>query len=188
MYCGKAEHSAKNCQALAKVQSPIAILASSSNEEPFQSYAPLPVKLGSAKTLQEVKALLDMGAMRNFISSSLAQQLGLQEGPSAWVTLANKSHTKVARIEGNLGVKVGVNHFDIRVSYLSNLAFPLILGFPWAKTAKAVLNLESMTLSTQKEGITSSIPFDQTGHKGILTPEDTINVLALKKISQAQTL
>ncbi|KAJ9076513.1 retrotransposon-like protein 1 [Entomophthora muscae] len=44
-----------------------------------------------------------------------------------------------------------------------------------------------MTLSTQKEGITSSIPFDQTEHKGILTPEDTTNILAaLKEISQAQ--
>ncbi|KAJ9065441.1 hypothetical protein DSO57_1019620 [Entomophthora muscae] len=42
-----------------------------------------------------------------------------------------------------------------------------------------------MTLSTQKEGVTSSIPFDQTGHEGILTPEDTINVLAgLEEISQ----
>ncbi|KAJ9053814.1 hypothetical protein DSO57_1020542 [Entomophthora muscae] len=125
--------------------------------------------------------------MGNFISSSLAQQLGLQEGSSAWVTLANKSHTKVTRIKGNLGVKVGSNHFDIRVSSLSNLAFPLILGFPWAKTAKAILNLDTMSLSTQKEGITFSIPFNQTVHKGILTPEDTINVLAtLKEISQAQ--
>ncbi|KAJ9068133.1 retrotransposon-like protein 1 [Entomophthora muscae] len=44
-----------------------------------------------------------------------------------------------------------------------------------------------MTLSTQKEGVTSSIPFNQTGHEGILTPEDTINVLAaLKEISQPQ--
>ncbi|KAJ9051810.1 hypothetical protein DSO57_1001058 [Entomophthora muscae] len=73
------------------------------------------------------------------------------------------------------------------VSSLSNLAFPLILGFPWAKTTKAVLDLDSMTLSTQKGGITSSIPFNQTEHKGILTAEDTLNVLAaLKEISQAQ--
>ncbi|KAJ9062851.1 hypothetical protein DSO57_1006299 [Entomophthora muscae] len=73
------------------------------------------------------------------------------------------------------------------VSFLSNLAFPLILGFPWVKTAKAVLNLDSMSLFTQKKGITSSIPFDQTGHEGILTLEDTINVLAaLKEISQPQ--
>ncbi|KAJ9053901.1 hypothetical protein DSO57_1019833 [Entomophthora muscae] len=44
-----------------------------------------------------------------------------------------------------------------------------------------------MTLSTQKEGVTSSIPFNQTGYEGILTPEDTINVLGtLKEISQAQ--
>ncbi|KAJ9083384.1 hypothetical protein DSO57_1035239 [Entomophthora muscae] len=44
-----------------------------------------------------------------------------------------------------------------------------------------------MTLPTQKEGVTSSILFNQTGHEGILTPEDTINVLAaLKEISQAQ--
>ncbi|KAJ9050100.1 Nuclear receptor-interacting protein 3 [Entomophthora muscae] len=178
MYYGKAGHSAKDCQALAKVQSPIALLASSSNKEPSQSYAILPVKLGLAKTPQEVKALLDTGAMENFISSSLAQKLGCQEGTSAWVTLANKSLTKVTRIKGNLGVKVGSNCFDIRVSSLSNLAFALILGFPWAKTAKTVLNLDSMTLSTQKEGITSSIPFNQTGHKGILTPEDTINNIA----------
>ncbi|KAJ9066428.1 hypothetical protein DSO57_1009672 [Entomophthora muscae] len=73
------------------------------------------------------------------------------------------------------------------VSSLSNLAFPLILGFPWAKTAKAVLNLDPMTLSTQKEGVTSSISFDQTGQKEILTPEDTINVLAaLEEIAQPQ--
>ncbi|KAJ9059702.1 retrotransposon-like protein 1 [Entomophthora muscae] len=46
-----------------------------------------------------------------------------------------------------------------------------------------------MTLFTQKEGVTSSIPFDQTGHEGILTPEDTMNVLAgLKEISQPQFL
>ncbi|KAJ9049968.1 hypothetical protein DSO57_1018997 [Entomophthora muscae] len=144
------------------------------------------VKLGSAKTSQEVKALLDTGAIGNFISSSLAQQLGLQEGPSAWVTLTNKSRTRVTKIEGNLGVKVRNNQFDIMVSSLSNLAFPLILGFPWAKTSKAVLDLDSMTLSTQKEGITSSIPFNQTENKEILTAEDTLNVLAtLKEISQA---
>ncbi|KAJ9090446.1 hypothetical protein DSO57_1002752 [Entomophthora muscae] len=125
--------------------------------------------------------------MRNLISSSLAQQLGLQEGPSAWVTLANKSRTRVTKIEGNLEVKVGNNPFDIMVSSLSNLPFPLILGFPWAKTAKAVLDLDSMTLFTQKEGITSSIPFNQTDHKGILTAEDTLNILAtLKEIFQAQ--
>ncbi|KAJ9067736.1 Retrotransposon-derived protein peg10 [Entomophthora muscae] len=187
IYCGKAGHSAKDCQALAKVKSPTALLDSSSNKEPSQSYALLPVKLGSSKTSQEVKALLDTGAMGNFISSSLAQQLGLQEEPSSWVTLANKSCTRVTKIEGNLGVKVRNNQFDIMVSSLSNLAFPLILGFPWAKTAKAVLDLDSMTLSTQKEGITSSISFEQTEHKGILTSEDTLNVLAaLKEISQAQ--
>ncbi|KAJ9083022.1 hypothetical protein DSO57_1019514 [Entomophthora muscae] len=73
------------------------------------------------------------------------------------------------------------------VSSLPNLAFPLILGFPWAKTAKAVLDLNSMTLSTQKEGITLSISFNQTEHMIILTAEDTLNVLAvLKEISQAQ--
>ncbi|KAJ9055226.1 hypothetical protein DSO57_1005926 [Entomophthora muscae] len=44
-----------------------------------------------------------------------------------------------------------------------------------------------MTLSTQKEGVTSSIPFDQTEYEGILTPEDTINILTtLKEISQSQ--
>ncbi|KAJ9057943.1 hypothetical protein DSO57_1017778 [Entomophthora muscae] len=70
---------------------------------------------------------------------------------------------------------------------LSNLAFPLILGFSWANTAKTVLDLDSMTLSTQKEGINLSIPFNQTEHKGILTAEDTLNVLAaLKEISQTQ--
>ncbi|KAJ9085373.1 hypothetical protein DSO57_1014589 [Entomophthora muscae] len=125
--------------------------------------------------------------MGNFISSSLAQQLGLQEGPSTWVTLTNKSRTKVTKIEGSLGVHIENNYFNIRVSALSNLVFSLIQGFPWAKTAKAILNLDSMTLSTQEEGITSSISFDQTGHKGILTSEDTINVLAaLKEISQTQ--
>ncbi|KAJ9070929.1 hypothetical protein DSO57_1002556 [Entomophthora muscae] len=73
------------------------------------------------------------------------------------------------------------------VSSLSNLAFPLILGFPWAKTAKAVLDLDSMTLSTHKEGITSYILFNQTEHEEILTAEDTLSVLiTLKEISQAQ--
>ncbi|KAJ9072170.1 retrotransposon-like protein 1 [Entomophthora muscae] len=125
--------------------------------------------------------------MGNFISSSLAQQLGLQEGTSVWVTLANKSRTQVTRIEGSLGVKVGNNQFNIMVSSLSNLACHLILGFPWAKTVNAVLNLDTMSLSTQKEGVTLSIPFNQTGHEGILTPEDTINVLAaLKELSQPQ--
>ncbi|KAJ9054827.1 hypothetical protein DSO57_1010241 [Entomophthora muscae] len=105
-----------------------------------QYYALSLVELGSSKTSREVKALLDTGAMGNFISSCLAQQLGLQQGPSVWVILVHKSRTKVTRIERNLGVKVGNNQFNIMVS-LSNLAFPLILGFPWTKTAKAVLNL-----------------------------------------------
>ncbi|KAJ9068240.1 hypothetical protein DSO57_1030650 [Entomophthora muscae] len=44
-----------------------------------------------------------------------------------------------------------------------------------------------MTLSTQKEGITYSISFKQTEHKGNLTSEDAVNILvALKEISQAQ--
>ncbi|KAJ9081746.1 hypothetical protein DSO57_1011340 [Entomophthora muscae] len=127
---------------------------------------------------KEVKALLDTGAMGNFISSSLAQQLGLQEGPSAWVTLANKSHTKVTRIEGNLGIKGAL---------LVKFGFSIDSEFPLGKNRQGCINLDSMTLSTQKKGVTSFIPFNQTGQKGILTPEDTINVLAtLKEMSQAQ--
>ncbi|KAJ9070766.1 hypothetical protein DSO57_1004358 [Entomophthora muscae] len=187
MYCGNARHSAKDCQALAKVKSPTKPLASSSNKEPSQYYALLPVKLGSSQYSQEGKALLDTGAMGNYISNTLVQQLGLQEGPYAWVTLANKSCIQVIRIKENLGVKVGENHFDIKVSSLLNLVFSLILGFPWSIAAKAVLNLDTMTLSIQKDGVTSSIPFDHTGHEGILTPEDTINVLAiLEEITQPQ--
>ncbi|KAJ9071868.1 hypothetical protein DSO57_1032960 [Entomophthora muscae] len=83
MYCGKVGHSAKSYQALAKVQSPTTLLASSFNKKPSQSYALLPVKLGfsqsyallpvklgSSQSSQEGKALLDTGAMRNFISSA----------------------------------------------------------------------------------------------------------------------
>ncbi|KAJ9082616.1 hypothetical protein DSO57_1002989, partial [Entomophthora muscae] len=154
-----------DCQALAKVQSPTTLLASSSNKEPSQFYALLPVKLGSPKSPQEIKTLLDTGAMGNFISSSLTHQLGLQEGTSAWVTLANKLCIQVTRIEGTLGFKVGENQFNLMVSSLSNLAFPLILGFPWAKTSKAVLNLDTMSLSTQKEEVTSSVPFEKTGNE-----------------------
>ncbi|KAJ9078374.1 Retrotransposon-derived protein peg10 [Entomophthora muscae] len=189
MYCGKPGHLAKDYQALAKVQSPTTLSASSSNKEPSQSYALLIFELGSFQSPLEGKALLDTGAMGNFISSTLAEQLGLREGPSAWVTLANKSHIQVTRIERNMGVKVGEDHFDIKVSSLSNLDFLLILGFPWAIDAKAVLNLDTMTLSTQKEGVTLSISFDHTRHEGILTPEYTINVLeALKEVTQPQIL
>ncbi|KAJ9068221.1 hypothetical protein DSO57_1030870 [Entomophthora muscae] len=121
------------------------------------------------------------------INSTLAQEQGLQEGPSAWITLANKSRIQVTRIKGNPGVKVGENHFDIKVSSLSNLAFPLILSLPWAIAAKAVLNLDSMKLSTQKNGFPSTIPFNHTGHEGILTPEDTVKVMdVLEEVNQIQ--
>ncbi|KAJ9072726.1 hypothetical protein DSO57_1024347 [Entomophthora muscae] len=116
--------------------------------------------------------------MGNFISSSLAQQLGIQEEPSAWVTLANKSRTKATRIEGNLEVK-GV--------LLVEFGFSTDSGFPLGQDFQGCKNLESITLSTKKERVTSSIPFNQMGHEGILTPEDTINILAaLKEISQSQ--
>ncbi|KAJ9061313.1 hypothetical protein DSO57_1021885 [Entomophthora muscae] len=44
-----------------------------------------------------------------------------------------------------------------------------------------------MRLITQKDRVTSTIPFDQTGHQELLTLEDTVNVLAaLKEVTQPQ--
>ncbi|KAJ9083718.1 hypothetical protein DSO57_1031907, partial [Entomophthora muscae] len=45
--------------------------------------------------------------------------------------------------------------------------------------------LDSMRLTNQKDGFTSTILFDETSHKELLTSEDTVNVLAaLEKVRQ----
>ncbi|GJY17878.1 reverse transcriptase domain-containing protein [Tanacetum coccineum] len=135
----------------------------------------LPVKLGDPDNflipcdfsdLDECLALADLGASINLMPLSVWKKLSLPELTPTRITLelANRSVSYPVGVAEDVFVKVGKFHFPtefVVVDYDVNPRVPLILGRPFLRTARALIDVhgEELTLRVDDE----AIPF-KVGH------------------------
>nr|GEZ74623.1 reverse transcriptase domain-containing protein [Tanacetum cinerariifolium] len=112
-------------------------------------------------------ALADLGASINLMPLSIWKKLSLPELTSTQMILelADRSTTRPAGIAEDVFVKVGKFHFPtdfVVVDYIVDPRFPLILGRPFLRTRRALIDVygEELTLHVDDEAIT--FKFGQT--------------------------
>ncbi|GJR53854.1 reverse transcriptase domain-containing protein [Tanacetum coccineum] len=153
----------------------------------------LPEKLGDPgkflipcdfSELDECLALADLGASINLMPLSVWKHLSLPELTSTRMTLelANRSTVTPAGVAEDVFVKVGKFYFladFVVVDYEVDPRVPLILGRPFLRTARALIDVhgEEMTLRVNDEAITfkfghtlrySRNYYDETVHQVIV--------------------
>ncbi|GJW44497.1 reverse transcriptase domain-containing protein [Tanacetum coccineum] len=114
--------------------------------------------------LVDCLALADLGASINLMPLSIWEKLSLPElTPTQMILeLADRSTTRPARIAEDVFVKVGKFHFPadfIVVDYIVDPRVPLILGRPFLRTARALIDVygEELTLRVDDEAITFKV-------------------------------
>nr|GEX95827.1 reverse transcriptase domain-containing protein [Tanacetum cinerariifolium] len=114
--------------------------------------------------LVECLALADLGASINLMPLSIWEKLSLPElTPTRMILeLADRSTTRPAGIAEDVFVKVGKLHFPtdfIVVDYVVDPRVPLILGRPFLRTGRALINVycEELTLRVDDEAISFKI-------------------------------
>ncbi|GKC12911.1 reverse transcriptase domain-containing protein [Tanacetum coccineum] len=118
-----------------------------------------------AKTpLVECLALADLGASINLMPLSIWKKLSLPElTPTRMILeLADRSTTSPSGIAEDVFVKVGKFHFPadfVVVDYVVDPRVPLILGRPFLRTARALIDVygEELTLRVDDEAITFKV-------------------------------
>ncbi|GKD89357.1 reverse transcriptase domain-containing protein [Tanacetum coccineum] len=113
------------------------------------------------KKLVECLALADLGASINLMPLSIWKKLSLPEHtPTQMILeLADRSTTSPSDIVEDVFVKVGKFHFladFVVVDYVVDPRVPLILGRPFLRTARALIDVygEELTLRVDDEAIT----------------------------------
>ncbi|GJT90809.1 reverse transcriptase domain-containing protein [Tanacetum coccineum] len=133
----------------------------------------LPEKLGDPdkflipcdfSELVECLALADLGASINLMPLSIWKKLSLPElTPTQMILeLADRSTTSPSGIAEDVFVKVGKFHFPadfVVVDYVVDPRVPLILGRPFLRTARALIDVygEELTLRVDDEAITFKV-------------------------------
>ncbi|GJV29485.1 reverse transcriptase domain-containing protein [Tanacetum coccineum] len=114
--------------------------------------------------LDECLALADLGASINLMPLSIWKKLSLPElTPTQMILeLADRSTTRPAGIAEDVFVKVGKFHFSsdfVVVDYVVDPQVPLILGRPFLRMARALINVygEELTLRVDDEAITFKV-------------------------------
>nr|GEW37337.1 reverse transcriptase domain-containing protein [Tanacetum cinerariifolium] len=109
----------------------------------------------------ECLALANLGASINLMPLSIWKKLSLPEFTSTQMILelADRSTTRPAGITEDVFVKVGKFHFPIDfvvVDYVIDPRVPLILGRPFLRTGRALIDVygEELTLRVDDEAIT----------------------------------
>nr|GEX26342.1 reverse transcriptase domain-containing protein [Tanacetum cinerariifolium] len=117
------------------------------------------------------KALADLGASINLMPLSVWKKLGLPELISTCMTLelANRAIYTPARIVRNVFVSVGKFTFPVDfviVDYESDPRVPLILGRPFLRTARALIDVhrEEMILRNGDERLTLNMRHDTSSY------------------------
>nr|GEV31036.1 reverse transcriptase domain-containing protein [Tanacetum cinerariifolium] len=117
------------------------------------------------------KALADLGASINLIPLSVWKNLGLPELISTRMTLelANRAICTSARIVRDVFVSVGKFTFStdfVIVDYESDPRVPLILGRPFLRTARALIDIhgEEMILRDGDERLTINMRHDTSSY------------------------
>ncbi|GJU08873.1 reverse transcriptase domain-containing protein [Tanacetum coccineum] len=116
------------------------------------------------EALVECLALADLGASINLMPLSIWKKLSLPElTPTQMILeLADRSTTSPSGIVEDVFVKVGKFHFladFIVVDYVFDPRVPLILGRPFWRTARALIDVygEELTLQVDNEAITFKV-------------------------------
>ncbi|GJS94713.1 reverse transcriptase domain-containing protein [Tanacetum coccineum] len=133
----------------------------------------LPEKLGDPdkflipcdfSELVECLALADLGASINLMPLSIWKKLSLPElTPTQMILeLADRSTTSPSGIAEDVFVKVGKFHFladFVVVDYVVDPRVPLILGRPFLRTARALIDVygEELTLRVDDEAVTFKV-------------------------------
>ncbi|GJW12401.1 reverse transcriptase domain-containing protein [Tanacetum coccineum] len=114
--------------------------------------------------LVDCLALADLGASINLMPFSIWEKLSLPElTPTQMILeLADRSTTRPARIAEDVFVKVGKFHFladFVVVDYIVDPRVPLILGRPFLRMARALIDVygEELTLRVDDEAITFKV-------------------------------
>ncbi|GJR96404.1 DNA-directed DNA polymerase [Tanacetum coccineum] len=114
--------------------------------------------------LDECLALADLGASINLLPLSIWKKLSLPElTPTQMILeLADRSTTRTADIAEDVFVKVGKFHFltdFIVVDYVVDPRVPLILGRPFLRTGRALIDVydEELTLRHDDEAVTFKV-------------------------------
>nr|GEY65218.1 reverse transcriptase domain-containing protein [Tanacetum cinerariifolium] len=139
----------------------------------------LPVKLGDPMKFLipcdfselKCKALADLGPSINLMSLSVWKKLGLPELISTRMTfeLANRAICTSARIARDVFVPAGKFRFPadfVIVDYESDHIVPLILGRPFLRTARALIDVhgEEMILRDSDERLTLNMRHDTSNY------------------------
>ncbi|GKA15915.1 reverse transcriptase domain-containing protein [Tanacetum coccineum] len=121
-------------------------------------------ELATTTSLDECLALADLGASINMMPLSIWKKLSILElTPTQMILeLADRSTTRPASIAEDVFVKVGKFHFPtdfIVVDYVVDPWVPLILGKPFLRTARALIDVcgEELTLRVDDEAITFKV-------------------------------
>ncbi|GJX15706.1 reverse transcriptase domain-containing protein [Tanacetum coccineum] len=162
----------------------------------------LPEKLGDPRKFLipcgfsklKYKALADLGASINLMPLSVWKKLGLPELISTRMTLelANWAICTPARIARDVIVSVGKFTFPadvIIVDYESDPRVPLILGRPFLRTARALIDVhgEEMILHDSDERLILNMRHDTSSYSN--TPKkESINMIDIYNVSHKDYL
>ncbi|GJZ07844.1 reverse transcriptase domain-containing protein [Tanacetum coccineum] len=140
----------------------------------------LPEKLGDPdkflipcdfSELDKCLALADLGATINLMLPSIWKKLSLPKlTPTQMILeLANRSTTRPAGIAEDVFVKVGKFHFltdFVVVDYVVDPRVPLILGRPFLRTGRALIDVygEELTLRHDDEAVTFKVEISTSGN------------------------
>ncbi|GKA00941.1 reverse transcriptase domain-containing protein [Tanacetum coccineum] len=128
--------------------------------------------------LDECLALADLGASINLMPLSIFEKLNLQglTKTKMILELADRSTSTPTGIAENVFVKVGTFYFPadfVVVNYDADPRVPLILGRPFLRTARALIDVhgEEMTLRHDDQSVTFKIlGFSEVSANGNSTP------------------
>ncbi|GJY85144.1 retrovirus-related pol polyprotein from transposon TNT 1-94, partial [Tanacetum coccineum] len=122
---------------------------------------PYPSRANKQNSIVECLALADLGSSINLMPLSIWKKLSLPKlTPTRMILeLANRSTTSPSSIAEDVFVKVGKFHFladFVVVDYVVDPRVPLILGRPFLKTTRALIDVygEELTLRVDDEAIT----------------------------------
>ncbi|GKA13451.1 reverse transcriptase domain-containing protein [Tanacetum coccineum] len=137
------------------------VLPSTENIQPLVVQIQAPI---DEPVLDECLALADLGASINLMPLSIWKNLSLPElTPTQMILeLANRSTTSPSGIVEDVFVKVGKFHFladFVVVDYVVDPRVPLILGRPFLRTARALIDVygEELTLRVDDEAVTFKV-------------------------------
>nr|GEU75205.1 reverse transcriptase domain-containing protein [Tanacetum cinerariifolium] len=145
----------------------------------LRNYVKLPEKLGDHRKFLipygfselKCKALADLGASINLMPLSIGKKLGLPELISTRMTLelANRAICTPAGIARDVFVPVGKFTFPadfVIVDYESDPRVPLILGRPFLRTARALIDVhgEEIILRVSDERLTLNMRHDTSSY------------------------